>query len=143
MFSKPGTQNVRYYLNDNFLRFWFRFIYSNQAAVNGQNLDFLRQKVEADYNTYAGHNLEKLVRQQLIESKLFSQVHHYWERKNQSEIDVIAVNELTKNAIIGEVKMQKKNISVELLRKKATKLTTHLGGYNINFRGYSLEDIDF
>jgi len=50
-------------------------------------------------------------------------------------------NELNKKAIIGEVKMNAKNISMDILRAKATAITKHLGGYSIEYQGYSLPDI--
>jgi AAA+ ATPase superfamily predicted ATPase len=139
--SKPGTLNVRYFIEDNFLRFWFRFIYRNQAAVNSLNFKLLREIFERDGSTFLGLTLERLIREQLRESMEFSHVGNYWKRGNKNEIDVIAYNELTKKAIIGEVKMNPENISLDVLRLKAQEISKELGGYAIEYQGYSLEDV--
>lgn len=141
LFSKEGTTNVRYFIDDNFLRFWFRFIYSNQAAVNSQNFSYLRQVIDRDFATYAGLTLERLIRQQLMETKAYSAVGNYWKRGNKNEIDVIATNEMTKQALIGEVKMNPAKISLDLLKHKAQEISRQLKGYEIEYRGFSLEDI--
>src|SRR5690606_29741573 len=39
--AKPGTRTVKYMIEDNFLSFWFRFIYKYRSAVEAGNLDYL------------------------------------------------------------------------------------------------------
>ena len=141
MFSKEGTSNVTYYIDDNFLRFWFRFIHQNNAAVESRNTAFIRDKVERDFNTFLGFTLEKYIRQQLAETMQYSHIGNYWKRGNKNEIDVIAYNELTQKAIIGEVKLNADQISLDKLRVKAQDIIKHLGGYDIEYRGFSLADV--
>ena len=141
MFSKEGTTNVRYFIDDNFLRFWFRFIYKYDGAIESRNYGYVREVIDRDFRTFAGFTLEKLIRQQLSESHQFSHIGNYWKRGNKNEIDVIAYNELTRKAIIGEVKINPENISLDVLRLKAQDITKELGGYDITYRGYSLEDV--
>lgn len=38
IFSKPGSRSVKYRINDNFLNFWFRFIYKYRSTVEIGNL---------------------------------------------------------------------------------------------------------
>ena len=46
---------------------------------------------------------------------------NYWDRKGQNEIDMIALNDIDKTAIIAEIKRQKKKINpTELGNKVAT-----------------------
>ena len=33
LLAKPGTRNLRWFMSDNFLNFWFRFIYPHQSAI--------------------------------------------------------------------------------------------------------------
>ena len=141
LFSKPGTTNIRYYIDDNFLRFWFRFIYRNDAAIESRNYAYVRQLIDRDFTTYAGHLLEKLIRQQLIETQQFSAVGQYWQRNGQNEIDVIAINELDRTAIVGEVKLQAKYVDLSKLKLKATAIAKPLQGYAVTYRSYSLEDL--
>lgn len=141
LFSKPQSRNVKYFIDDNFLSFWFRFIYKNKGLIELENFALLREKINRDFPTYRGHYLEKFIRKDLAESMEFSEVGNYWQRGNKNEIDVIAYNELTQKAIIGEVKMNRENISLDVLRLKAQEISRELGGYAISYRGYSLDDV--
>ncbi|MEN0049573.1 MAG: ATP-binding protein [Bacteroidota bacterium] len=141
IFSKPNTRNVRYYIRDNFLNFWFRFIYKNQGAIEIGNFNAVRQKVERDFSTFSGLFLERYFREQLALSKKYTQIGSYWEKGNKNEIDIIAINDMDKTALIAEVKIQKKHISIDDLRLKAFDLQRRLGGYQIEYKGFSLEDV--
>ncbi len=141
LFSKPQSRNIKFFIDDNFLSFWFRFIFKYSATVELKNYQLIIEIIKRDFSTYSGLFLEKLIRQQLAESHQFSHVGNYWKRGNKNEIDVIAYNELTQKAIIGEVKMNPENISLDVLRLKAQEITKELGGYDITYRGYSLEDV--
>lgn len=141
IFSKPGTRNTRYTIRDNFLNFWFRFIYKNRGAIEIRNFPYVRQIIERDFSTVSGHFLENYIRDQLAESLQYSTIGSYWERGNKNEIDIVAINELEKRALIAEVKMQSKHISLPKLQSKTHDLTRKLGGYEITYKGFSLKDI--
>ena len=141
MFSKIGTQNIRYFIDDNFLRFWFRFIFRYEDAIESNNFAQLRRLVDRDFTTYAGHLLEKMIRQQLADSQQFSAIGQYWQRNGENEIDVIALDELDKTAVIGEVKMQSKNVNLEKLKIKAEAIGKHLAGFEVTYRAFSLDDV--
>ncbi len=66
MFSKPGSRNIRWYIDDCFLRFWFRYVLPNQALVEMARHDMLLELVEKDYCDYTGHVLEQYFRQKYI-----------------------------------------------------------------------------
>ena len=141
LFSKPNSRNINFYINDEFLRFWFRFIFKNQPPLEIGNYAYVRQVIDRDFFTFAGATLEKFVRAELAASGAYSHVGNYWEKGNRNEIDVIAYNELTEQALIGEVKMQAKNISLDKLHVKAQKVLRKLGGYEVTYRGVELEQI--
>ncbi|MBC6994719.1 ATP-binding protein [Neolewinella lacunae] len=141
VFSKEGTTNVRYFIDDNFLRFWFRFIHKYDGPIETRNFAYVRQIIDRDFKTFAGPILEKLIRQKLAESHQFSHIGNYWERGNQNEIDVIAYNELTKKAVIGEVKMDPRNVSIDVLRLKAQEIIRKLSGYEVKYQSFSLQDV--
>ena len=50
LFSKPGGRNVKWCIEDCFLRFWFRFVLPNQALVEMERNDLLLEIVLRDYN---------------------------------------------------------------------------------------------
>lgn len=139
--AKPGSKTVKYRIRDNFLNFWFRFIYKNRGAVEIRNFPYIRELIARDFSTFSGAFLEQFIREQLAATQHYSIIGSYWERGNQNEIDIVALNEMNKTALIGEVKLQKKNISIPKLESKAYNLVRKLGGYTIEYRGFSLEEI--
>jgi AAA+ ATPase superfamily predicted ATPase len=139
--AKPAGKNVKYRIEDNFLNFWFRFVYKYRSAVEIGNFDYLRNILKRDYETYSGIMLEKYFRQKLMETKQFSEISNYWDRKGINEIDIIAVNEMEKRIVFFEVKRNKKRISLPLLKQKANKIMNHFSGYNTEYKGLSMEDM--
>ncbi len=140
--SKPAGKNVKYRLNDNFLNFWFRFIYKYSGAVETESFDYLKSIVYRDYNTYSGQILERYFREKIMKEENLSAIGSYWESGNRNEIDIVAINEYEKTAIIAEVKRQKERISLEILREKAKNLVNkELAGYRIEYRALSIEDM--
>ncbi|MEM9888600.1 MAG: ATP-binding protein [Bacteroidota bacterium] len=141
IFSKPGTRNVKFLIKDHFLSFWFRFIYKYKGAVEIRNFDYLRQVVDRDFPTFSGLFLERFIKEQLAATKRYALIGSYWERANQNQIDIVALNDLDKTALIAEVKLQSKNISIDKLKEKAYALKRKLNGYQISYKGFSLEDV--
>jgi len=141
VFAKEGSRSVKYEIIDNFLAFWFRFIFKYKSAIEIENFDFVKEIVKRDFNTYAGKFLEKYFKEKLILSKKYSLIGSYWERGNQNEIDIVAINELEKTALIAEVKINKNKVNLNLLKQKAQKLEQKLNGYKIEYVGFSLHDL--
>ncbi|WP_422475238.1 ATP-binding protein [Endozoicomonas sp. ALB032] len=139
--SKPGTRLVKYRIADAFLAFWFRFIYKHRSAVEIGNFPFIHKVIERDYPTWSGHWLKQIVREVIAETGEYNIVGSYWERGNQNEIDLVAVNELDKKVLIAEIKRNPKNIRKTHLQEKAIKLVQQLKGYEIEYRGFSLDDL--
>ena len=139
--AKAGSRNNKYKIVDNFLQFWFRFIYKYRSAVEIGNLEYVRQVVERDYETYSGNLLEKYFRTKLAESKSYSDVQGYWDRKGENEIDVIAVNDFEKQLLIGEVKRNKSRINLHMVENKAVEIVKKYTDYQIEYRGFSFEDM--
>ena len=108
--SKPGGKNVKYRINDNFLNFWFRFVYKNRGAVETGNFNYVKDIILRDYQTFSGLVLERYFREKLACEKNVSHIGAYWETGNQNEIDIVALNEQEKTAFIAEVKRNPENI---------------------------------
>jgi AAA+ ATPase superfamily predicted ATPase len=139
--SKPASKAVKYRINDNFLNFWFRFIYKYRGAIEVGNFEYVKNIISRDYNTYSGQILERYFRAKISTEENLSLIGSYWESGNQNEIDIVALNEYEKTAIIAEVKRQAKNIDLDILKKKAENLVANLKGYTIDFRGLSMENM--
>jgi len=141
IFAKEGGRVLKYEIIDNFFSFWFRFIYKNRSAVELENYSYIKQIVKQEYSTYSGRFLEKYFIQKLKSSHQFSQIGTYWEKGNQNEIDIVAVNEREKTILIVEVKRNPKKISLDKLKEKSIKLVEKFLNYHIEFKGFSLKEL--
>ena len=138
--AKPGGRLQKYYIRDNFLNFWFRFIYRNLSAVETGNYAYIREIVERDYSTWSGRILERFFRDLFAESGKYNRIGSYWERGNKNEIDLIAVNDLKKEVVIAEIKTNKSRINLTELEKKAKNIVMEFQGYSIEYCGLGVED---
>ena len=141
MFSKPGRRNSRWQLDDCFLRFWFRFIMSNQALVEMGRNDLLLEIVEKGYEQYSGIVLEQYFRQKWMEEERVTQVGNYWDRKGLNEIDMIALNDIDKTAVVAEIKRQSRKFNSNALAEKVATLSQELSKYTVTQIGLSLKDM--
>lgn len=141
IFSKESGRIIKYKIADNFFNFWFRFIYKHRSAIEIENYDYVKEIVKRDYTTFSGPFLEKYFHEKLKLSHEFSMIGSYWEKGNQNEIDIVAVNDEQKSILIAEVKRNKNKISINLLERKAMKILDKKKGYTTSFVGYSLDDV--
>ncbi len=139
--ASPNSQTVKYGIKDNFLNFWFRFIYKYRSAVEIGNLDYVRDKVRADYDTYSGWILERYFRQLYRETGLYNIVTNYWEKGGRNEIDLVAVNEADREIVIGEVKRNKRRIDLHRLEEKAEAIKAKRHSWALSFVSLSLDDM--
>jgi AAA+ ATPase superfamily predicted ATPase len=137
----PLGKVLKYRIDDNFLNFWFRFVYKYRSAIETGNFSYLRNIVERDYETFSGLMLERYFRQKLIESKQFSEIGNYWDRKGANERDIIALNEMERRLVFYEVKRNEKKISIAQLEKRMEKITANFPDYNIEYKEFSIEDM--
>ncbi len=103
--SKKG----RYFLSDNFFRFWFRYIYRNRSDYEIGNYEIVINKVEQDFDSIVGKEFEKVSKEFLIkmsrQNKLqlnFSKIGKWWHK--DKEIDLVAMNEITEDIFFFECK---------------------------------------
>ncbi|NJD99757.1 ATP-binding protein [Thermococcus sp. LS1] len=99
------SRKARYYLNDNFLNFWFRFVKPNRGKIE---IGAFEMDWKA-FNTYVGRVFEEVAREFLIELNKagrlpfrFTKVGKWWHRGE--EIDLVALNERERRALFAEVK---------------------------------------
>ena len=142
MFSKPGSRNLRWSVEDCFLRFWFRFILPNQALIERERNDLLLEIVERDYNDYTGLVLEQYFRQKISEEERVTLVGNYWDRKGMNEIDLIALNDIDKTALIAEVKRNPDRYNPKLLQEKYDTIRSNFSKYkDVQLKGLSMQDM--
>jgi len=139
--SKPGGRIQRYAMNDNFLAFWFRFVYRYRGALEIGNYSYVKEIVKRDFSTWSGIYLEKYFRDKLSLSGDYTSVGSYWERGNRNEIDIVAIDELHRRILLAEVKMRKESFRPALLRESARTLVSRFADYEVEYRSLSLDDI--
>lgn len=80
--------------------------------------DLLREVIDRGYKQYSGLVLEKYFRSKIAEEERITGIGSYWDNKGENEIDVIAINDLDKTAIVAEVKRNPKKIDMNILQSK-------------------------
>jgi len=142
--SSENSRDVRYKIVDPFLRFWFKFIYSNRSAVEMENFDYIKKVLNRDFDTFSGGELEALCEAILIESKQFNRIGSYWDNKGENEIDIVAINDFDKRILIIEVKRQLKRYSHNKLVIKSSGLLSKLKlkNYQVDYQCFSLDNLD-
>lgn len=144
IFEKSSTKSVRYAIEDNFFSFWFRFIYKYNYMLEIENYDAVKTIINRDYETFSGKMLERYFKRVLMESKAYTRIGSWWDRKGENEIDIIAENELDNEAVFIEVKRKKENFDANLLYKKVdvfTRATGKFTDYTITQKCLSMTDM--
>ncbi len=141
IFAKPGSRTQKYLIEDNFLNFWFRFIYKYRSAIEIENYQYVKDIVKRDWDSYSGRFLEKYFIEKAKLSKKYSNIGTYWERGNKNEIDIVAINELEKKLVFTEVKLNKSKISIDKLKLKSQKIVEKFNGYKVSYYALSLDDV--
>jgi len=141
MFSKPESRNAHWNIDDNFLRFWFRFIYPNQMLIEMGKFDLLKFYITNNYEQYSGLLLEKYFRQKFAEEETITAIGNFWDSNGENEIDLIALNDFDKTALIAEVKRNPKKINLQTLAMKTAAIQKQLAKYEVSLKALSLNDM--
>ena len=138
------SKNLRYSIDDEFLRFWFRFVQHRAYMVEIGAFDALRSLARRDWETFTGPALERWFRAKLAESGEWTRIGAWWDRRGENEIDIVAENELAGRAAFFEVKRDARRFDEVALRRKADAFLAATGtfrGYDLSFGCLSLADM--
>ena len=142
LLSRQEGKISSYSISDNFLRFWFRFIYPYQFLIERGQLKLLRENVQRCYEEFTGKTLEQFYHAKYVETGNYTQVGNWWNRKGDCEIDMIAINEFDKTGVIAEIKRNPQKISIPKLKEKIALLPPALfGEYSFSVRALSLNEM--
>jgi AAA+ ATPase superfamily predicted ATPase len=112
----PDSRSGRYYLKDNFLKFWFRFIFPNLSPIQFGTLPV--EAIHQKYSEYMGLIFEGIVREFLIQHPLipFTYIGRWWGRQRKrianrwhstvEEIDLVAFSHEHPEVLAVECKWQ-------------------------------------
>jgi len=142
LLARSGGKTSAYEIKDNFLRFWFRFIYPYQSLVERNLFSMLKDNISKHYEQFSGRTLERYYQDKMMESQQFTQIGNWWDRKGEQEIDLIAINEFDYSGLIAEIKRNPQKIDLHRLQEKANYLPqAQFAKYQFRFEALSLEDM--
>ena len=88
--------------------------------------------------------MEQYFRELLIESQTYTQIDTWWNRQGTAEIDMIAINELEKQAVFYEIKRQTEALDLAVVEQRKAEFlaaTRELKGYTLSVKGLSMVDM--
>ncbi|MBM3303636.1 MAG: ATP-binding protein [Candidatus Aenigmarchaeota archaeon] len=111
---RTKSKTTRYFINDNFYRFWFRFIFRNKSRVEqGMNAEVFND-VKKEMNAYFGKLFEEVCRENLANFGFkFDRSGRWWHK--DKEIDIVATSD-EKEILLGECKW-KENVNAESIAR--------------------------
>ena len=124
--SKKGLYKIK----DNYLRFWFAFIYPNMSFIESGNsaivLDKIRKSMVSGHTAFV---YEDVCREQMWKlnandawSFHFSKIGRWWDSRN--EIDIAAIDPDGSNLILGECKFWQEPVGSNILYALEQKAAT-------------------
>ncbi len=103
--DRKKSKRGRYFLKDNFFRFYGRFIYPMLSQYMAGNYVSLTEKVLQEWQSYTGKIFEDTVRDLIIEkiSSDYPEIGSWWNRKGD-EIDILGIDWKNRKALAVEIK---------------------------------------
>lgn len=122
--GKRLRRNSIYRIKDNFFTFWFRYVNPNTSLIEEGNLGPVMEPLEEGMAGHVSYVFEDVCREAITKKGVygvpFTKVGSWWERGE--EIDVVAINEGTKDILFGECKWTEKKVGrqvIDELKRKA------------------------
>ncbi len=140
--SKKNSRAQKYFIKDNFLKFWFRFVFKHASVIENGNFEYIKNVVRRDISTYSGKILENLFIELIADSGEYGLIGNYWEKGNANEIDIVGLDDLHKKILFAEVKLSGKRFSKAVLEQKSTELRKKYQGYFYKYQFFSIDNID-
>ena len=118
IFEQTSNKACRYKLNDNFFRFWFRFVFKHQYLIQVGLFDELREVVARDYEVFSGLALEGYFRARFVEEHAYTRMGGWWDRKGENELDLVCENEFKGTLDFYEVKRNARRYDPTVMESK-------------------------
>lgn len=117
----PVTENIEngkkglYKIKDNYLKFWFSYVYPYQSYLEIENLSYPLEKVKNEFNLWVSKIYEDLARETVLNNSeiLFpiKKLGRWWN--NNEEIDIVGLGD--NEIIFGECKWSNKKVGLSVL----------------------------
>lgn len=121
--SKKGLYKIK----DNYLRFWFAFVYPNMSFVESGHSRVVMEKIKKSLvRNHIAFVYEDVCKEQMWQLNAeeawpfhFSKLGKYWDAR--TEIDIAAIDNDGKNLILGECKYWQEPVGANVLRNLEAK----------------------
>ena len=125
--SNPEKSKTSLYqIKDNFIRFWFRFVYPERGRLELGQSDYVRDRIMANFiDNHVAHIYENVCGSELWRLEFAGKLHfnkmgRWWS--NKEEIDIVALNSTGEDIVFAECKYRNQpmdaDVFYDLLRKK-------------------------
>lgn len=106
--KKIKAKTTRYRIKDNFYKFWFKFVFKNKSLIEQDLKEEVFSSIKKEFSAFVRKSFENLCREFIIDSKIFhlTNIGGWWYR--DKEIDIVALNDQTKEVLFAECKWQDK-----------------------------------
>ena len=147
------TRKGLYFISDNFLRFWFRYVYPYKGELELDNTQISLDELDKDFKekfvAFAYEAICKEIFARLCSDKAIdftpSKIGSYWlnDKSGNTQIDVMAVDTVNKRLFAGECKYHNQPVDAdvyfELVKKvdNSTEIKSAFKGYTIIYGVFS------
>ncbi len=115
--SKKGLYKIK----DNFILFWFKFIYPNISFIESDNTDIVMNKIKEHFiDNHVSYVYEDICIEKMWELNSarvfgfnFNRIGRWWN--NTKEIDIVALDTIENNIIFGECKFWENKVGINIL----------------------------
>ena len=144
LFEKSANKNCVYAITDNFLRFWFRFVWKYAYLLELRYHEELRGIILRDYKAFSGPALESYFRAKFVGAHAYTKIGGWWDRKGENEIDLVCENEFANKLDFYEVKRDASRFDRALLARKVDAFfakNPSLKSHEVTWGGLSMDDM--
>lgn len=147
------TRKGLYFISDNFLRFWFRYVYPYKGELELDNMQISLDELDKDFKekfvAFAYEDICKEIFARLCSDKAIdftpSKIGSYWlnDKSGNTQIDVMAVDTVNKRLFADECKYHNQPIDAdvyfELVKKvdNSSEIKSAFKGYTVIYGVFS------
>lgn len=147
------TRKGLYFISDNFLRFWFRYVYPYKGELELDNMQISLDELDKDFKekfvAFAYEDICKEIFARLCSDKAIdftpSKIGSYWlnDKSGNTQIDVMAVDTVNKRLFAGECKYHNQPVDAdvyfELVKKvdNSAEIKSAFKGYTVIYGVFS------
>lgn len=147
------TRKGLYFISENFLRFWFRYVYPYKGELELDNMQISLDELDKDFKekfvAFAYEDICKEIFARLCSDKAIdftpSKIGSYWlnDKSGNTQIDVMAVDTVNKRLFAGECKYHNQPVDAdvyfELVKKvdNSSEIKSAFKGYTVIYGVFS------